>query len=178
MARSKPRLTDEQKAMVEQNLLLVYSALKLHPKFVQRVGRDEAISFGYLTLCNAVRTHRPEKGELSTHMYSAIAFKIRTYWEQIQADSIARPDSLEGIDALVSHEDDRGPIEGRDFVQSCLRWLHPSERTLFELYSRGMTSVQIAQQLGREKNAVWQHLLRIFKKIKRRVAARPVRGVA
>lgn len=86
-------LSEDQAKVVGDNLAMVYSALKKHKWIVREVGWDEAFSWACLVLCNAVRTHVPEKGAISTHFFAAINWQSRTYRDEIMRLKLERTET-------------------------------------------------------------------------------------
>jgi len=73
------RLTKEQEAMVEQNLNLVYGAIRhygLRVRFGHLIEWEDMEQIGKMALCKAVLRHDLRKGELSTMAYIVIRNEI------------------------------------------------------------------------------------------------------
>jgi len=79
MSTRTPKLTDEQREIVEANLDLVFYHVnkfrKIYPNIY--IARDVLIQYGTMGLIRAVQKHDPEKGTLSTYSKSWILSKFR-----------------------------------------------------------------------------------------------------
>lgn len=153
-------LTGEQSAMVRDNMRLVHAVLKRHTTLVRTVGHDEAVSWGYLVLCNAVRTYIPSKGAISTHFYSSFRLATMTYWERVikreqrvrPVSDDARGDVAELLAEVPAPSDDDPSWLHADEIEAALSHLDSSEREIVSLYHgiglRHLTIRGIAKRLG------------------------------
>lgn len=62
----KPRLTDAQRRIAEDNLALVHWYLARNPRYVEHFGYDDAFQIGCLGLMKAARNFDPARGTFAT----------------------------------------------------------------------------------------------------------------
>ena len=154
--------------LIEDNMKLVtYIINKYYPTFL---SDEDIFQCGMLGLCKAANTWDETKSVFSTYAVKCIRNEIRCEFRRrkkhkgvLSLDYEYNNDSDEEItlkDTLVGTTD-------VDFVdtQFIYEQLTPTEREIFEYKRWGMTTEEIANQLGCSHQNVSKHIRRIKSKI-------------
>lgn len=172
---STRRLTDGQRQLVQENVGLVWSAIRRMFGNSPPDGHsdDDLLHFGIIGLARAVRCWHPSKGALSTYSYRPIrqaiaegircARMIRISRQEEQA-GVRPPSCLSWREPDGDHDDDASTFDGLacdpyselafDAVDNALdfaeveRRVPRGHRLIFRLRADGLTHEQIGWQLG------------------------------
>lgn len=154
--------------LINNNMSLVYYVIhKYYPTFI---NDEDIVQSGMVGLCKAANTWDEEKSTFSTYAIKCIMNEIRHEFRDrkkhkgvLSLDYEYDNDSDEEItlkDMLVGTSD-------VDFVdtQFIYEQLAPTEREILEYKKWGMTTEEIANQLGCSHQNVSKHIRRIKSKI-------------
>ena len=168
------RLTEEQKKLVEDNLLLAY-AYAGRFKFPKWRYQNETKSRLVESLCRSAATWQPGQGAaFSTYAYNLFRFTRIAIWREFHELKNAPKVDLNEI---------RDPIDRREYVERktdedeenllafLLSRLRTWERELITIYYSGRPTVEIAKEMQLTPETIRQRIKAILRRL-RIIAAR------
>lgn len=169
-----PRLTDAQRALVEEHQGLVYACVRdcFAPAIYALAEPEDVMQTGMLGLIGAARSYRPNRRiRFATYAWTCILNHIRTWQRQMLSRSRGpepRPLSLDGIvhagsrltlaDALPSGEDVEAAAQARLELYLLRRAAEDAglagQYAMLLRHANGETMAEIGRSLGVSKQAV------------------------
>jgi RNA polymerase sigma factor (sigma-70 family) len=117
----RPKLTEEQRRIVEKNLPIAYAYVKRyrHSPWVRAFPtKDDARQSAVIALCEAVQTHKPERGALATVAFLAIHRRLKR--ESRRQHHIHLPRSVNSPHHIVPITPQRTPNDVKNTVSTTL----------------------------------------------------------
>lgn len=165
------RLTDEQRELVEQNTLLVPYAIRRY--FGHDAACDEdVIQTGYLGLCQAALSYRPDVGKFSTYATHCIINVVSNEFRKGTTKGRKCSDTITSLN-LPLDQDDSGSMELMDIVPDTTQDVEsfvinrilfeaalPHVPTLARMFSEGLNACDIARQERKTKCAIYHRIER------------------
>lgn len=184
-------MTSEQKKLVEDNLALVHHIMKQIP-YVKE-SYEDYYQCGVYGLCLAASRYDETQGEFSTYAGTYINGHIRRHYREFETGLIKPPrdviyaENRTGMPEYVytdglKHDDEKESFYGDNlYIQpdfqndivceigfgELLKHLHPRERNLLELRSKGINQRDIAKKLNYSQS----YVSRLLKNIKEKMYA-------
>ena len=184
--RYYPQLTDEQRTMVEENIGLVYKAVKDLFKGVYEY--EDLIQVGSVGLCLAAICYQPEMGiEFSTYASTCIRKQILRHnqiWSKQKRDLSKESYSLDEMlrsatdtfgvthkDLLVSPQNVEDEALADALMDEVMSLPNERQRQVLLWHIGGYTLNDIGQEMGVTRSRAGQLLLEARKSVRRRVGA-------
>lgn len=173
MRRLPPSLaTQEQKKLVEENLLL---ARKLAGKYFKRRSHlefDDIYSYAVIGLIDAAKKYDPSHGaKFSTYAYTRIRGEIVSALERIEFGAFNRagfaPSFVEYFDkttGLPSEQHTRDKVEA---IRQCYPVLNDVEIDIIESRLAGVSTEELGKKYDVVKGWIWKLEKRAVNKIRR-----------
>lgn len=168
------RLTEVQKKLVEDNLLLAYAYISRF-KFPKFRDQDEFKGRIIESLCRSAATWQPGHGAMfSTYAYNLFRFTRIAIWREFHEKKNAPKVDLNKI---------RDPVDRREYVARetnedaenllvfLLSRLRTWERELITIYYSGRPTVEIAREMALTPETIRQRIKAILRRL-RIIAAR------
>lgn len=164
------KLTDEQKIVVANNIRLI-SMIAVHPLLKKMASLiDDPDSVAVFGLINAVQTHNPNKGKLSTwvtfHIKAAFFKELAYNFRQCRTpERIIYTDKLEVTDIDYEH-----PIKDYDYSKynTFMQSLKPRQRFIIEERMKGKKLKDVGKALKITAERVRQLQYNIIKRYRTR----------
>lgn len=174
------RMTEEQRAMVEENMPLIGWYLQRTSLNIRRDEREDAYQQASLGLCVAAMNYEPERGTaFTTYAMFYIAGHVR-HWARDRAKREAQctarledeaPGCEEGVLIRDQVADDKAwPNTGnRMVIMEAIGKIDRQERRVMKLALRGYTQKEIARRCRMTQPTVHRRLLRARDAIRARL---------
>ena len=155
------KLTEEQKALIEDNINLVYGYCAKH-----KLDVDEYFGVLAEALCTAVRYYDPSKSKLSTYVYQCFGMKL--FIDHRNATTRSRDASKNNIsvipldidiqdgdgqpmplaDVISDNNDDTATVDLIDLVEHCIAPYNDRYKRIVWLMIDGYPGYEIAKMVG------------------------------
>lgn len=184
--RDYPQLTDEQRTMVEENMGLVYQAVRDLFKGVYEY--EDLVQVGCVGLCLAAICYKPEMGiEFSTYASTCIRKQILRHnqiWSKQKRDLSKESYSLDEMlrsatdtfgvthkDLLVSPQNVEDEAIADDLMNVVMSLPNERQRQVLLWHIGGYTLNDIGEHIGVTRSRVGQILEDARRNVRRRVGA-------
>jgi RNA polymerase sigma factor (sigma-70 family) len=166
------RLTDEQRAIVDENLPMVLYIMR---KYRAPIGMDaeDWLQECVIQMVRAVQFHDPAKGQLST-IFDRLVFirrgNLNQYATRGNRGKVYLASSVEGEDSLgvldvTATEHPWDQIDARELAKEAMQVCSRQEMTCFRLLAEGLNQKEIAREFGVSRQRITEVLTTAREKI-------------
>lgn len=169
------RLTDGQKALVEEAMEVVPKALaafaRRYPSLRRQIRSIDAESVAYLAICRASRTYDPERSQITTYFSMAIRNAVL---KEIDRNRRHRYDAPERVPLEMAEALAAGGKNVATRLQGAVARLPAKSRRLIHArFYKGLSLREIGEQAGCDPRTIQRRLAAALQVLQRLLDSEP-----